>query len=76
MHTIQLEIENNIYKNIMFLLNNLNLSGLKIKEDGFNNTDSVGIKQENIDFSNYQIKAFKKIDDPMQWQNEIRKEWD
>ncbi|KIM12178.1 MAG: hypothetical protein KU38_04570 [Sulfurovum sp. FS08-3] len=33
MHTIKLTIEDNIYQNIMFLLSNLNVKGLKIEED-------------------------------------------
>lgn len=33
MHTVQLKIEDSIYKNVMFLLNNLNLKGFSIKEE-------------------------------------------
>jgi hypothetical protein len=32
MHTIKLKIEDNIYKNIMFVLKNLQLKGLEIEE--------------------------------------------
>jgi hypothetical protein len=44
MHTVQLKIDDSIYKNIMFLLNNLNLKGFSIKEE--NNYLS---KENNID---------------------------
>ena len=33
MHTVKLKIDNSIYENIMFLLKNLNLEGLKIESD-------------------------------------------
>ncbi|GEM_PF-2824745 len=32
MHTIKLQVEDDIYQNVMFLLNNLKLDGLKIEE--------------------------------------------
>jgi len=41
MHSINLQIEDNIYQNVMFLLNNLNLSGLKIEEVATNNTQKL-----------------------------------
>ena len=33
MHTVQLKIDDSIYHNVMFLLNNLKVEGLEIKED-------------------------------------------
>ena len=33
MHTVQLKIDNSIYHNVMFLLNNLKLKGLEIQTD-------------------------------------------
>ena len=44
MHTVQLKIEDSIYKNVMFLLNNLNLKGFSIREE--NNYIS---KEKSID---------------------------
>ena len=32
-HTVKLTMEDNIYQNIMFLLSNLNVQGLKIEEE-------------------------------------------
>ncbi|MCK9256883.1 MAG: hypothetical protein M0P02_02275 [Sulfurospirillaceae bacterium] len=39
MKTVKLTMEENIYKNIMFLLNNLQVKGLKIEEINSANTD-------------------------------------
>lgn len=75
MHTIKLKMEDNIYKNIMFILKNLQLKGLEIEEiyeDTSTKTTKTKIKEL---FSNKKIDAFKTIDDPMQWQKEQRDEW-
>ena len=75
MHTIKLKIEDNIYKNIMFILKNLQLKGLEIEEiyeDKSIKTTKTKIKEL---FSNKKIDTFKTIDDPMQWQKEQRDEW-
>ena len=39
MKAVKLTMEENIYKNIMFLLNNLQVKGLKIEEINSANTD-------------------------------------
>ena len=71
MHTIKLTVEDSIYNHIMFLLKSLNRKDIKIIED------RVTTNQEtNIDFSKYKVKAFQNIEDPVKWQQEIRKEWD
>ena len=70
MHTVQLKIDNSIYHNIMFLLNNLNLKGLEIKE-----TKEVVKKINSLDFSQYKVKSFEDIEDPVKWQQSIRDEW-
>ena len=69
MHTVQLEIDNSIYHNVMFLLNNLNLKGLHIKE-----TEEVTKNTNSLDFSKYKVEAFKDIEDPVKWQQSIRDE--
>jgi len=74
MHSINLQIEDNIYQNVMFLLNNLNLSGLKIQEDSIA-SDKAKLQENNLDFSNYKINSFKDILDPVEWQRNIREEW-
>ena len=71
MHTIKLNVGDSIYNHLMFLLKNLKTNELEIIEDKENT-----IIQEEIDFSKYKINAFKDINDSLQWQNEIRNEWD
>ncbi len=73
MHTVKLKIEDNIYQNIMFLLNNLNLKGLVIKEEKqVSKNTKQSIKQL---FKSKDIEIFKSIDNPMSWQNKQRDEW-
>lgn len=75
MHTIKLKMEDNIYKNIMFILKNLQLKGLEIEEICEDtSTKSTKTKMKEL-FSNKKIDTFKKIDDPMQWQRQQRDEW-
>jgi hypothetical protein len=71
MHTIKLNVGDGIYNHLMFLLKNLKTNELEIIEDKENTTT-----QEEIDFSKYKISAFKDINDSLQWQKEIRNEWD
>ncbi|PKN15454.1 MAG: hypothetical protein CVU67_00910 [Deltaproteobacteria bacterium HGW-Deltaproteobacteria-24] len=71
MHTIKLNVGDGIYNHLMFLLKNLKTNELEIIEDKENTTT-----QEEIDFSKYKISAFKDIKDSLQWQKEIRNEWD
>jgi predicted nucleic acid-binding protein len=70
MHTVQLKIDNSIYHNVMFILNNLKLKGLEIKEESL-----VEKKIDALDFSQYKVKAFKNIEDSVQWQESLRDEW-
>ena len=70
MHTVQLKIDNSIYHNVMFILNNLKLKGLEVKEEKTTNTQI-----NSLDFSKYKVKAFKDINDPVEWQQSIRDEW-
>jgi len=57
----------------MFLLKNLQLQGLEIKEE---KNDIKDIKDNFIiDFSTYKIDSFKDIKDPVKWQKDIRNEW-
>lgn len=72
MHTIKLNVGNNAYAHLIFLLKSLNASEVQIVEDiALNNDDSFGV----IDMSEYKIEAFKAIQDPLKWQQEIRAEW-
>ena len=70
MHTIKLNVGDGIYNHLMFLLKNLKTNELEIIED-----KEIGTTQKEIDFSKYKINGFKNIKDSLQWQNDIRKEW-
>jgi len=72
MHTVKLEIEDDIYQNIMFLLNNLNLKGLEIKEE--ENNKNTKYKMQQL-FKEKKINLFTSIDDPLAWQDQQRDQW-
>jgi len=75
MHTVKLIMEDNVYNNMMFMLNNLKIKGLKIEEIKENSpTNNTKTKIEEL-FKNQNIELFKSIDDPMQWQKNQRDEW-
>jgi len=67
MHTIKIRVEDKVYEHILFVLDSFKSKGVVIEEDK---------TEDNIDFSKYSIKSFKKIKDPVAWQNDLRKEWD
>ena len=72
MHTVQLKIDNSIYHNVMFLLNNLNLKGLEIKEDG----DQILTKKQQMkQLLDNSTNIFADIKDPLAWQKKQREEW-
>lgn len=73
MHTIKLNVGDSIYLHVMFLLKNLKTNQLEIIED--KKIDEIK-QEENIDFSQFKIDAFKDIKNPLEWQKEIRSEWD
>ncbi len=54
----------------MFLLNNINIKGLEIKECKVKDE-----KNDSLNFSQYKVKAFEDINDPVKWQQSIRDEW-
>ncbi|GAW87309.1 conserved hypothetical protein [Bathymodiolus platifrons methanotrophic gill symbiont] len=74
MHTVKLKIEDDIYQNIMFLLNNLNLKGLEIKEEKVENSTNTKYKIQQL-FKAKKINVFASIDDPLAWQDQQRDEW-
>lgn len=74
MHTVKLKIEDDIYQNIMFLLNNLNLKGLEIKEEKVENSTNTKHKIQQL-FKAKKINVFASIDDPLAWQDQQRDEW-
>lgn len=72
MHTIKLNVGDNAYAHLMFLLQNLKTDEIKIVEDRVESTDD---SSSTIDMSEYKIEAFKAIQDPLKWQQDIRAEW-
>lgn len=70
MHTIKLNVGDNAYAHLMFLLKNLNTSEIQVVEDTVQDKDG-----SFIDMSAYKIEAFQTIQDPLKWQQEIRAEW-
>lgn len=72
MHTIKLNVGDNAYAHLMFLLQNLKTDEIKIVEDRVESTDDSSL---TIDMSAYKIEAFKTIQDPLKWQQDIRAEW-
>ena len=74
MHTVKLKIEDDIYQNIMFLLNNLNLKGLEIKEEKIENSTNTKQKIQQL-FKAKKINVFASIDNPLAWQDQQRDEW-
>ena len=61
MHTIKLNVGDNAYAHLMFLLKNLNTSEVQIVEDITQDKDN----DSEIDMSAYKIEAFKAIQDPL-----------
>ena len=55
----------------MFLLKNLNTSEVQIVEDIVQDKDN----DSGVDMSAYKIEAFKAIQDPLKWQQDIRAQW-
>jgi hypothetical protein len=75
MHTVKLKMEDSIYKNIMFVLQNLKVKGLEIEEIDENvSSKNTKTKIKEL-FATKKVDAFKSISDPMQWQKQQRDEW-
>ncbi len=72
MRTIKLNVSDSVYSHLMFFLKNLKSDEVKIIEDKKEKTQK---EDEIIDFSKFEIKSFKDIKDPVQWQKDLRSEW-
>ncbi len=71
MHMIKLNIQDNIYEHVIFLLKSLDSKGLSITEY---KTDNKNSKYDILEKS-AGILTGQNID-PLKWQEEIRSEWD
>jgi len=73
MHTIKLTVEDNVYHNIMFLLKNLKIDGLKIEDNPKQNSNTKESVKQLFDLKKENL--FQDIKDPLEWQKELRDEW-
>ena len=74
MHRLVLDVNDSVMDKIIYFLNHLPKKDVKIIQD-----EKIDIQESAshiIDFSKYDIKAFKGIGDPVAWQKEQRSEWD
>jgi len=76
MKSVKLQIDDSIYNNIMFLLNNLKINGLQIIEQK-NENIAVSTQKELFQelFRHKQVKVFQDIENPVLWQQQQRDEW-
>ena len=71
MRSVRLQIDDSIYNNIMFLLNNLKINGLEIIEQK-NENIKVSTQKELLQelFKHKQVKTFENIENPILWQQQ------
>ena len=71
MRSVRLQIDDSIYNNIMFLLNNLKINGLQIIEQK-NENIKVSTQKELLQelFKHKQVKTFENIENPILWQQQ------
>ena len=72
MHTLKIEVKDSAFDKVKYLLSNLPADDVKVVSD-FKEPERLG---KSIDFSKYNVQSFKDIDDPVQWQKNLREEWD
>ena len=72
MLTNQLKIDNTIYHNIMFLLNNLKLKCLEITGEDI---EIMANKQKIKQLLDKSSDIFSDIQDPLEWQKNQIEEW-
>ncbi len=75
MHTIKLQVNDNMYEHFLYLLKNLNPKEISvIEEHPVKNEKSIKSALEKLLINN-KVPVFEKIDDPVKWQREQRDEW-
>ncbi len=70
MYTIKLQVNESAFDKIISFLKRLPEKDVKIIEK------KKEEKKQKIDFSKYNISAFKIIKDPLEWQKKQREEWE
>ena len=73
MHTIKLNVTDNVYNHLIFLLKNINPEELEIIEDKVITKSTKDLIKEH--FNSQNIELFKEIEDPLLWQNKQREYW-
>ncbi len=73
MHSIKLNVTDNVYKHLIFLLKNINPEELEIIEDKLITKSTKDLIKEH--FSSQNIELFKDIEDPLLWQKNQRENW-
>lgn len=73
MHTIKLNVTDNVYNHLIFLLKNINPEELEIIEDKVIRKSTRDLIKEH--FNSQKIELFKEIEDPILWQNKQREDW-
>lgn len=75
MHALKLNIEDNVFDKVLYLLKSLPEGGVEIISDNSDESKDKIVKN-SIDFSKYSIESLSKIKDPLEWQRSIRDEWE
>jgi hypothetical protein len=73
MHTIKLNVTDNVYNHLIFLLKNINPEELEIIEDKVVTKSTKDLIKEHFD--SQKIELFKEIENPLLWQNQQREDW-
>ena len=73
MHTIKLNVTDNVYNHLIFLLKNINPEELEIIEDKVVTKSTKDLIKEHFDSQN--IELFKEIENPLLWQDKQREDW-
>ena len=73
MHTIKLNVTDNVYNHLIFLLKNINPEEIEIIEDKVITKSTKDLIKEH--FNSQNIELFKEIENPLLWQDKQREDW-
>ncbi|MEA2029541.1 MAG: hypothetical protein U9N49_11275 [Campylobacterota bacterium] len=80
MKKLEIEVSDSIYEHILFFLNSLpkNLIHLTYKDEKTLPSKPITTKEQIKELfdKNSKITPFKAIQDPIEWQREMRNEWE
>jgi len=75
MHALKLNIEDDVFDKVLYLLKSLPEGGVEIISDKSVENEYVFVNN-SIDFSKYRIESLNGIKDSLAWQRSIREEWE